>query len=183
VSEKLPEQERIGKEKIPEALAALRALNAKELPDVPAKVAIRKMRRQIERVLRLGYTYDEVSSVLAGLDIHIGGSRLKYLLAEVRKSTRSQNKKKAEHLEESETEQVNSAPQESELTDSHPELATSEPLKIEKKKHKEQKILKPQSHREELQKQKDLTQTQIKQKQQQQESLRFEPKFYNDDDL
>ena len=51
------------------------------------------------RVLKLGYTYDEVSEVLAGLDIHIGGSRLKYLLGEVRKSTRSRNLKKADHLE------------------------------------------------------------------------------------
>ena len=64
MSEKLPELERISKEKIPEALAALRSLDAKELPDVPAKEAIRLMRRQIERVLKLGYTYDEVSSVL-----------------------------------------------------------------------------------------------------------------------
>ena len=100
MSEKLPELERISKEKIPSALAALRSLNAKELPDVPAKEAIRLMRRQIERVLKLGYTYDEVASVLAGLDIHIGGSRLKYLLGEVRKSTRSRNLKKADYVEE-----------------------------------------------------------------------------------
>nr|WP_248277786.1 hypothetical protein [Brasilonema sp. UFV-L1] len=82
----------------------MRALDAKELPDVPAKEAIRKMRRQIERVLKLGYTYDEVSEVLAGLDIHIGGSRLKYLLGEVRKETRSRNKKKADLTESTETE-------------------------------------------------------------------------------
>ncbi len=87
------EQERIGKEKIPQALEALRSLDAKELPDVPARVAIRQMRRQIERVLRLGYTYDEVSEVLAGLDIHISGNRIKYLLSEVRKETRSRKKK------------------------------------------------------------------------------------------
>ena len=61
------------------------------------------MRRQIERVLKLGYTYDEVSSVLAGLDIHIGGSRLKYLLGEVRKSTRQRNSKKADYVEELDT--------------------------------------------------------------------------------
>lgn len=103
MSEKLPELERINKEKIPEALAALRSLDAKELPDVPAKEAIRKMRRQIERVLRLGYTYDEVSEVLAGLDIRISGSRLKYLLGEVRKSTRSRNSKKADYVEELDT--------------------------------------------------------------------------------
>ena len=85
--------ERISKDKIPEVIEALRGLDAKELPDVPAREAIRKMRRQIERVLKLGYTYDEVSLVLAGLDIHISGSRLKYLLGEVRKSTRSRKKK------------------------------------------------------------------------------------------
>lgn len=91
--------ERISKEKIPSAIEALRGLDAKELPDVPAREAIRKMRRQIERVLKLGYTYDEVSEVLAGLDIHISGNRLKYLLGEVRKSTRSRNKKKADYVE------------------------------------------------------------------------------------
>ena len=96
-----PDTERISKDKIPEVIEALRGLDAKELPDVPAREAIRKMRRQIERVLKLGYTYDEVSEVLAGLDIHISGSRLKYLLGEVRKSTRSRNKKKADYVEES----------------------------------------------------------------------------------
>ena len=85
--------ERISKDKIPEVIEALKSLDAKELPDVPAREAIRKMRRQIERVLKLGYTYDEVSEVLAGLDIHISGSRLKYLLGEVRKSTRTRKKK------------------------------------------------------------------------------------------
>ena len=91
--------ERISKDKIPEVIEALKSLDAKELPDVPAREAIRKMRRQIERVLKLGYTYDEVSEVLAGLDIHISGSRLKYLLGEVRKSTRSRNKKKADEFD------------------------------------------------------------------------------------
>ena len=94
--------ERVSKEKIPDAIEALRGLDAKELPDVPAREAIRKMRRQIERVLKLGYTYDEVSEVLAGLDIHISGSRLKYLLGEVRKSTRTRNKKKSDYVEGSE---------------------------------------------------------------------------------
>ena len=91
--------ERISKDKIPFVIEALKSLDAKDLPDVPAREAIRKMRRQIERVLKLGYTYDEVSEVLAGLDIHISGSRLKYLLGEVRKSTRTRNKKKADYVE------------------------------------------------------------------------------------
>lgn len=84
--------DRISKAKIPEALDALRALGAKELDDVSARDAIRKMRRQIERVLRLGYTYEEVSATLAGLDINISGERIKYLLNDIRKKTRKKSK-------------------------------------------------------------------------------------------
>ena len=131
--EKLPELERINKEKIPEALAALRSLDAKELPDVPAKEAIRKMRRQIERVLRLGYTYDEVSSVLAGLDIHISGSRLKYLLGEVRKSTRSRNLKKADLVEGLDAE-IETADANSNLVADRESPSTGKSLESEKKK-------------------------------------------------
>ncbi|MFL9457994.1 hypothetical protein AB0758_44090 [Tolypothrix bouteillei VB521301_2] len=75
------DSERISKDKISGAIEALRGLDAKELPDVPAKVAIRKMRRQIERVLKLGYTYDEVSEGgIDSLDINISGNQIKYLL-------------------------------------------------------------------------------------------------------
>jgi hypothetical protein len=84
--------DRISKAKIPSALDALRALGAKELDDVSARDAIRKMRRQIERVLRLGYTYEEVSTTLAGLDINISGERIKYLLNDIRKKTRKKSK-------------------------------------------------------------------------------------------
>jgi hypothetical protein len=84
--------DRVSKSKIPEALDALRALGAKELDDVSARDAIRKMRRQIERVLRLGYTYEEVSTTLAGLDINISGERIKYLLNDIRKKTRKKSK-------------------------------------------------------------------------------------------
>ncbi|NJR16221.1 MAG: hypothetical protein HC785_11215 [Calothrix sp. CSU_2_0] len=84
--------DRVSKAKIPEALDALRALGAKELDDVSARDAIRKMRRQIERVLRLGYTYEEVSTTLAGLDINISGERIKYLLNDIRKKARKKSK-------------------------------------------------------------------------------------------
>jgi len=84
--------DRVSKAKIPSALDALRALDAKELDDVSARDAIRKMRRQIERVLRLGYTYEEVSTTLAGLDINISGERIKYLLNDIRKKTRKKSK-------------------------------------------------------------------------------------------
>ncbi|RCJ19222.1 hypothetical protein A6770_32185 [Nostoc minutum NIES-26] len=81
----------IPKSKIPEALDALRALGAKELDDIPAREAIRKMRRQIERVLRLGYSYEEVSETLAGLDINISAERIRYLLSDIKKSTRKKS--------------------------------------------------------------------------------------------
>ncbi|WP_189523610.1 hypothetical protein [Nostoc sp. PA-18-2419] len=81
----------IPKSKIPEALDALRALGAKELDDIPAREAIRKMRRQIERVLRLGYSYEEVSETLAGLDINISAERIRYLLSDIKRSTRKKS--------------------------------------------------------------------------------------------
>ncbi|MFN6571093.1 hypothetical protein [Dendronalium sp. ChiSLP03b] len=81
----------VPKSKIPEALDALRALGAKELDDIPARDAIRKMRRQIERVLRLGYSYEEVSETLAGLDINISAERIRYLLSDIKRSTRKKS--------------------------------------------------------------------------------------------
>ena len=90
-------EQRIPKSKIPEAIEALKALDKKELDDVPAREAIKNMRRQIERVLKLGYTYEEVSETLAGLDINISPQRIKYFLAEIRKKKKkksnSQNNK------------------------------------------------------------------------------------------
>lgn len=129
-----PDTERISKDKIPFVIEALKSLDAKELPDVPAREAIRKMRRQIERVLKLGYTYDEVSEVLAGLDIHISGSRLKYLLGEVRKSTRTRNKKKADYVEGSDTDLGDVVDQGTSLADSGEQLLNKKNSPIEKAK-------------------------------------------------
>lgn len=89
------------------------------------------MRRQIERVLKLGYTYDEVSSVLAGLDIHISGSRLKYLLGEVRKSTRSRNKKKADYVEGSEQAETDESLEPSDGDSKKNGLEKSQPVHLE----------------------------------------------------
>ncbi len=92
-------EQRIPKSKIPEAIEALKALDKKELDDVPAREAIKNMRRQIERVLKLGYTYEEVSETLAGLDINISPQRIKYFLAQIRKSNKkkSQSKNKVDN--------------------------------------------------------------------------------------
>ena len=92
-------EQRIPKSKIPEAIEALKALDKKELDDVPAREAIKNMRRQIERVLKLGYTYEEVSETLAGLDINISPQRIKYFLTQIRKSNKkkSQSKNKGDN--------------------------------------------------------------------------------------
>ena len=99
------EQDRINKDKIPEAIKTLKELKPKELPDVSAKEAIRQMRRYIDGALKKNYTYDEISELLAGLGIHIGGSRLKYLLSEVKKNTRTRKRKKTSQVEETAVEQ------------------------------------------------------------------------------
>lgn len=87
-------EQRIPKSKIPEAIEALKALDKKELDDVPAREAIKNMRRQIERVLKLGYTYEEVSETLAGLDIYISPQRIKYFLAQIRKLKKKKSQSK-----------------------------------------------------------------------------------------
>jgi hypothetical protein len=50
---------------------------------------------------KYGYTYDEVSEMLQGLGIHLSGSRIKYLIGELRKSSRS--RQKAEPSDDSST--------------------------------------------------------------------------------
>lgn len=52
------------------------------------------MRRYIEKLTsdKYGYTYDEVSEMVKGLGINLSGSRIKYLIGELRKSSRRQKK-------------------------------------------------------------------------------------------
>ncbi len=87
-------QSRIPKSKLPEALEALRAMGAKELDDLSAIDAIRNLRRQIERVLKLGYTYDEISQTLAKLDVNISGQRIKYFMGVLRAESRKKSQSK-----------------------------------------------------------------------------------------
>ena len=85
-------QQRISKNKISKAIDVLKVLDKKELDDVNARKAIKNMYRQIQHVLKLGYSHSEVSETLAGLDINISPQRIKYFLAEISKS-----KQKAQH--------------------------------------------------------------------------------------
>ena len=80
----------ITKEKIDKAINLLKEQKPKEREDVSDREAIRKMRRYIEKLTssKYGYTYDEVSEMLKGLGIHLSGSRIKYLIGELKKSSR-----------------------------------------------------------------------------------------------
>jgi hypothetical protein len=52
------------------------------------------MRRYIEKLTssKYGYTYDEVSEMLKGLGINLSGSRIKYLIGELKKNTHRRQK-------------------------------------------------------------------------------------------
>ena len=82
----MSKHQRISKAKIYKASTALKVLNKKELNDVEAHKAIKNMYRQIQHVLKLGYTYSEISETLAGLDINISPQRIKYFLADIHQS-------------------------------------------------------------------------------------------------
>ena len=88
------DSEKITKGKIDEAISVLKEQKPKEREDVSDREAVRKMRRYIEKLTsdKYGYTYDEVSEMLAGQGINLSGSRIKYLIGELRKSTRRQKK-------------------------------------------------------------------------------------------
>lgn len=66
------------------------------------------MRRYIEKLTssKYGYSYDEVSEMLKGLGINLAGSRIKYLLGEIRKNTRRHQKKNQGETTTTTTEQV-----------------------------------------------------------------------------
>ncbi|WP_313931995.1 MULTISPECIES: hypothetical protein [Nostoc] len=84
----------ITKEKIDKAINLLKEQKPKEREDVSDREAVRKMRRYIEKLTssKYGYTYDEVSEMLKGLGINLTGSRIKYLIGELRKSSRRRPK-------------------------------------------------------------------------------------------
>ncbi|UKP01397.1 hypothetical protein [Nostoc sp. UHCC 0870] len=82
--------DRVPVSKVDEAIKLLQDLKPKEREDVSDREAVRKMRRYIEKLTssKYGYTYDEVSEMLKGLGINLSGSRIKYLIGELKKSSR-----------------------------------------------------------------------------------------------
>lgn len=93
----------ITKSKIDKAIELLKEQKPKERDDVSDREAVRKMRRYIEKLTsdKYGYSYDEVSEMLKGLDIHLSGSRIKYLIGELKKSSRQQKKAEGEENNQS----------------------------------------------------------------------------------
>lgn len=86
--------DQITKGKIDKAITALKDLKPKERDSISDREAIRKMRRYIEKLTsdKYGYSYDEVSEMLKGLGINLSGSRIKYLIGELKKSSRRRQK-------------------------------------------------------------------------------------------
>jgi hypothetical protein len=84
----------ITKDKIDKAINLLKEQKPKEREDVSDRDAVRKMRRYIEKLTsdKYGYSYDEVSEMLKGLGINLAGSRIKYLVGELKKSSRRRQK-------------------------------------------------------------------------------------------
>jgi hypothetical protein len=84
----------ITKGKIDKAINLLKEQKPKEREDLSDKEAVRKMRRYIEKLTsdRYGYSYDEVSEMLKGLGINLAGSRIKYLISELKKSSRRRHR-------------------------------------------------------------------------------------------
>jgi hypothetical protein len=86
--------DRVPVSKVDEAIKLLQDLKPKERDDVSDREAVRQMRRYIEKLTssKYGYTYDEVSEMLKGLGINLTGSRIKYLIGELKKSSRRRQK-------------------------------------------------------------------------------------------
>ncbi len=87
------QDDRITKTLLPKALEKLRAVKEKETDEISAIAAIKTLRRQIERLLRLDYSYEDISQMLEGVEIKISSERLKSLHLEVRRQSRKKNKK------------------------------------------------------------------------------------------
>ncbi|MBD2533167.1 hypothetical protein H6G97_27790 [Nostoc flagelliforme FACHB-838] len=84
----------ITKEKIDKAINLLKSQKPKEREAVSDRETIKKMRRYIEKLTsdKYGYSYDEVSEMLKDLGINLAGSRIKYLIGELKKSSRRRQK-------------------------------------------------------------------------------------------
>ncbi|MHC5915737.1 MAG: hypothetical protein ACYTXE_33170 [Nostoc sp.] len=138
----------ITKGKIDDAITALKDLKPKERDSLSDREAVRKMRRYIEKLTsdKYGYSYDEVSEMLLGLGIQLSGSRIKYLLGEVRKNTR-RKKKPLENENPGGSESIKSATQNLPVNTASKNAASAPqnlPAKTTKSKRKNLDLVKPE---------------------------------------
>ncbi len=84
----------ITKSKIEQAITLLKEQKPKPRESLSEKEAVRSLRRYIEKLTssKYGYNYDEVSEMLKGLGINLSGSRIKYLIGELKKSSSRRKK-------------------------------------------------------------------------------------------
>jgi hypothetical protein len=141
--------------KIDKAITALKDLKPKERDSLSERVAVRKMRRYIEKLTsdKYGYTFDEVSEMLKGLGINLSGSRIKYLLGEVKKNTRRRHKKESSDSKSTTSESILSVTQPTQLntaSESINSVADSKPATSAKSKRKNQQQTAPQQPQAEL---------------------------------
>jgi hypothetical protein len=123
----------IKKSSLPAAQSALRGLTPRPSDEVSELAAIKNLRRQIERALKIGYSLNEVAKTLAQYDIQLSASQLESGLAKLKKEDKkkSLSKVKAPALDTAQTEAKPAkvkkiAPPVAEIVDD-PKSATPEP--------------------------------------------------------
>jgi hypothetical protein len=81
----------IKKSSLPTAQSALRGLTPRPSDQVSELAAIKNLRRQIERALKIGYSLDEVAKTLAQYDVHLSASQLESGLAKLKKEDKKKS--------------------------------------------------------------------------------------------
>jgi hypothetical protein len=81
----------IKKSSLPAAQSALRGLTPRPSDQVSELAAIKNLRRQIERALKIGYSLDEVAQTLAQYDIQLSASQLESGLAKLKKEDKKKS--------------------------------------------------------------------------------------------
>ena len=89
----------IKKSCLPAALSALRELKPRPSDQVSELAAIKNLRRQIERALKIGYSLDEVAQTLSQYDIHLSATQLESGLTKLRKADKKKPVSKSEPVD------------------------------------------------------------------------------------
>lgn len=79
--------QKVSKAKVKAAISSLKKLPAKEKQFFGLREAIYEMRKELEALLKRGYTYEEVANILSDHEIKIKGVTLKQYLNSFRKKT------------------------------------------------------------------------------------------------